>query len=95
MLITYLSTRKTTMPFTSIKDLYLHTTFKVVLNPNTADEDIFKHASDPIFQKVYEERIKPHLQEYLDHPILSVIDCIPFIENDFEIAAFTQQRALM
>ena len=95
MLITYLSTRKTTIPFTSIKDLYLHTNFKVVVIPNTADEGIFKHATDPIFQNIYEERIKPYLLKYLDYPILSVFDCMSFINNDFKIAAFISYRAAM
>ena len=83
------------MPFTSIKDLYLHTNFKVVLTPNTADEGIFKHATDLIFQNIYEERIKPYLLKYLDYPILSIFDCISFIKNDFETAAFTNYRGVM
>ena len=89
MLITYLSTRKITMPFTSFTELYLHTNFKVVVLPYSADEDFFKYSTDPIIQKIYEERIKPYLQEYLDYPILSNYDTIPFIKNDFGAAAYS------
>ena len=89
MLITYLSTRKTTLPFASITELYLHTNFRVVILPNSADEDFFKYSTDPIVQKIYEERIKPYLQEYLDYPILSNSDNIPFIKNDSGAAAYS------
>ena len=89
MLITYLSTRKTIMPFTSITELYQHTNFRVVVLPNSADEDFFKYSTDPIIQKIYEERIKPYLQDYLNYPILSNSDTIPFIKNDFGAAAYS------
>ena len=51
------------MPFTSITELYQHTNFRVVVLPNSADEDFFRYSTDPIIQKIYEERIKPFLKD--------------------------------
>ena len=88
-LISHLLSRKTIMPFTSITELYQHTNFRVVVLPNSADEDFFKYSTDPIIQKIYEERIRPYLQDYLNYPILSNSDTIPFIKNDFGAAAYS------
>ena len=87
MLVTYLSTRKTIMPFNTLEEMYLNTNFRLALIPNTAYEDAFKYSSDPMIQTIYEERIKPHLQEYLDYPNHNS-DLSHFIRNDLGTAIY-------
>ena len=76
------------MPFTSIEELYYNTNFRISLIPNSALVDDFAQSKDPLFQKIYEERFKPNLQEYLDYPILSIKDNINFIKNDYKTAVY-------
>ena len=89
MLITHLTTRKIVMPFTTIEELYYNTNFRISLTPNSAQQDDFAQSKDQLFQKIYEERIKPHLQEYLDYPILSSDDAFNLIRNDYKTAVYT------
>ena len=87
MLVTYLSSRKTIMPFNTMEEMYLKTNFRLALIPNSAYEDTFKYSSDPMIQKIYKERIKPHLQEYLDN-IVDNNDLSHFIRNDLGTALY-------
>ena len=77
------------MPFTSIEDLYHNTNFRILGMPNSGELDDFSQSKDQLFQKIYEERIKPHLQEYLDYPILSSDDAFNLIRNDYKTAVYT------
>ena len=77
------------MPFTTIEELYYNTNFRISLTPNSAQQDDFAQSKDQLFQKIYEERIKPHLQEYLDYPILSSDDAFNLIRNDYKTAVYT------
>ena len=95
MLITHLTVRKTSMPFRTIEDLYYNTNFRISLLPNSAQEDDFAQSADPMFRKIYEERIKPHLQEYSAYPILSIKDNINFIRNDYKTAVYTLYGSAM
>ena len=88
MLVTYLSSRKTILPFNTIEEMYLNTNFRLALIPNTAYEDDFKYSSDPLFQKIYEERIKPYLQEYMEYPT----DIYQVIRNDLETALYVMNE---
>ena len=83
------------MPFTSIEELYYNTNFRISLVPNAAHEDDFARSVNPIFQKIYEDRIKPHRKEYLNYPILSVKDTINFIRNDYKTAVYALYGATM
>ena len=95
MLITHLTIRKTSMPFTTIEDMYYNTNFRISLIPNSAQVDDFAQSTNPLFQKIFEERFKPHLQEYLDYPILSVEDNINFIRNDSKTAVYALYGTVM
>ena len=95
MLITHLTIRKTSMPFRTIEDLYYNTNFRISLLPNSAQEDDFAQSADPMFQKIYSERIKPHLQEYSAYPIQSIKDNINFIQNDYKTAVYTLYESAM
>ena len=87
ILITYLTSRKMTMPFSTIEDLYHKTNFRLALIPNSAHEDDFKYSLDPIYKKIYEERVKPYLQEYLNYPN-HLNDMFHFIRNDYDTALY-------
>ena len=87
MLVSYLSSRKTVMPFTSVEDMYLNTDYRLALIPSTTYEDNFKYSTIPIWQNIFKERIEPHLQEYADYPD-HLFDMVHFIKNDFSTALY-------
>ena len=64
MLISYLSTRFISLPFTNIRDLVENSDFKIGLVKGSSFEDAFKLSTDPIWQKAYSERIEPFLDQY-------------------------------
>jgi hypothetical protein len=64
MLISYLSIRVTHIPFNSLREMYENSNYRLALIPGSSHEDIFKLSNDPLWQKVYIERIKPFLEEY-------------------------------
>ena len=76
------------MPFTNIEDLYYNTNFRIALSPTSAPLDDFAQSADQLFQKIYEERVKPHLQEYMDYPMITYTDIINFIRNDYKTAFY-------
>ena len=63
-LISYLSTSKTVLPFTSLETLIDSTNYRIVIIPNTAQEESFKDHELPIRQKAWDERIEPYLEQY-------------------------------
>ena len=64
MLISYLSTRFISLPFTDIRGLVENSDFKIALIKGTHIEAAFKLSTDPIWQKAYSERIEPFLDQY-------------------------------
>ena len=87
MLVSYLATRKTVLPFQTLEEMYLNTDFRLALIPSTVFEDAFKYSTDPIWSAIYEQRLKDHLPEYKDFPD-HLFDMIHFIENDFSTALY-------
>ena len=75
------------MPFSTITDMYLNTDFRLALIPATSYEDDFKYSTDPIWNKIYEERLEPYLQEYSNYPD-HLSDMIHFIRDDFSTALY-------
>ena len=63
-LISYLSTSKTILPFTSLETLIDSTDYRIAIIPNTAQEESFKDHEVPIRQKAWDERIAPFLEQY-------------------------------
>ena len=63
-LISYLSTSKTVLPFTSLETLIDSTNYRIVILPNSAREEAFKDHELPIRQKAWDERIEPYLEQY-------------------------------
>ena len=83
------------MPFATIEDMYHNTNFRISIQPNSAQEDDFAYSVNPVFQKIYEDRIKPHLQEYSNYPILTIKDNINFIKNDYKTAVYALHGTVM
>ena len=86
MLVSYLATRKTVLPFSNLAEMYFNTEFRLALIPSTTYEDNFKYSTDPLFQNIYNERLKPHLPEYAD--AVDMNDIIQFIKDDFSTAMY-------
>ena len=63
-LISYLSTSKTILPFTSLETLIDSTNYKITVIPGTAQVESFKDHEVPIRQKAWDERIQPNLEQY-------------------------------
>ena len=93
MLVSYLSTRKTKLPFNTLTEMYQNTQFRLALIPSTSLEDDFKYSADPIWQKIYKDRLKPHLQEYSEYPD-HLSDMVHFIKNDFDTALYDAYLAI-
>ncbi len=67
MLISYLATRVTKLPFINLKGLLDNTDFKIHTYPDSNLEDLFKFSDDPLRKLAYETRIKDYLEEYRGH----------------------------
>ena len=87
MLVSYLATRKTVLPFGSLQEMYSNTPFRLALIPSTTYEDNFKYSRDPLFKNIYEERIKPHLEDYSSYENY-LTDMVHFIREDFATALY-------
>ena len=87
MLVSYLATRKTVLPFHTLSEMYENTDFRLALIPSTSFEDSFKYSADPLWQKIYKERLQPHLQEYSDYPD-HLSDMVNFLRNDYKTALY-------
>ena len=87
MLVSYLATRKTVLPFNSLSEMYERTNFRLALIPSTSYEDNFKYSNDPLLSRIYKERIQPHLQEYKEYPD-HLSDMTHFLRNDYKTALY-------
>ena len=52
------------LPFTSLETLIDSTNYRIVILPNSAQEEAFKDHELPIRQKAWEQRIEPYLEQY-------------------------------
>ena len=87
MLVSYLATRKTVLPFNTLSEMFEKTDFRLALIPSTSFEDSFKYSKDPLWQKIFKERLQPHLQEYADYPN-HLSDMVYFLRNDYKTALY-------
>ena len=65
MLLSYLATRVTSLPFIDIPDLVSNTEFRIILTPGSSAEDSFKTSTDPKWQVAWTDRVQPHLEEHV------------------------------
>ena len=64
ILISYLSTHKTNLPFNNLETLLSSTSYKIAVLPGSATADWFRYSSDPLTQRAWIERIEPYLDEF-------------------------------
>ena len=64
MLISYLATRVTVLPFYTLTGLLKTSDFRIALNPGSSYEDAFKLSKDPTWQEAWINRIQPYLDDY-------------------------------
>ena len=63
MLVSYLSTRFTILPFKDINGLMM-TDYKIGVKVGAIQQDYFKLSTDPLMQKAYSEKIEPYMNKY-------------------------------
>ena len=63
-LVSYLSIKKTQLPFNNIGELLDSTNYKIAILPDSIHEDDFKLSPDSNMQKAWNERIKPYLDMF-------------------------------
>jgi hypothetical protein len=64
MLVSYLANRVIVLPFNSLAELSQTSGYRMYLSPGSAEEDSFKLATDPIWQKMWTEKILPYMDEF-------------------------------
>jgi hypothetical protein len=64
MIFSYLSLRVVVMPFNSIPEMVYRSGYQLYVLPGGAMEDSFKLSTDPDWQKAWNEKIEPTLEEY-------------------------------
>ncbi len=67
MLISYLATRVIVLPFKNIQELVSKTNHRIVITPESSNEDFFRYATDPAIQEAWKSRIEPYLEEYAQY----------------------------
>jgi hypothetical protein len=64
MLITYLSTRVTVLPFNSMVQMVSTSEYRLFVPPGSSIEDDFKYSTNPVKQEAWTKKIEPYLEEY-------------------------------
>ena len=65
MLVSYLSVRKTYLPFESVEELVNNEKdFKIVASPGSSLMDTFKFSKNDIWQKGWTNQMQPYLEDY-------------------------------
>ena len=86
MLVSYLSTRKVTLPFLTLHELYHDTNLRLAVRPSTSWEDNFRYSSEELLRKIYEDRILPYRDEFEEFPYSHGMTYL--IENDHDTALY-------
>ena len=64
MLISYLASRKTVVPFKNIPELLEKTNYRVATAPGSAYSEAFRKSDNENYKRVWNERMQPYLDEY-------------------------------
>ena len=92
MLISYLATRVTVLPFNSIPELITNSPFRIILTPGSSYEDAFKTSRDPDWMVAWTDRVQPHLAEFLG---LGTSTFVELLENDDVTALYDNYFSVM
>ena len=85
MLISYLATRVTVLPFNNIPELIALSESKIALLPGSSYEDAFKTSTDPDWMIAWNDRIKPNIEDYMGK---STGDFVELIIKDSGVAFY-------
>ena len=85
MLISYLSTRITVLPFDNIPELIALSQYRILLVPGSSDQEDFRTSQDPDWKTAWIERVKPHLEANLG---LNTANLITLLEHDADSAFY-------
>ncbi len=61
MLISNLAMRVIVLPFNDLAGLVQHPDYNILIKPTGYYKDLFQHASSPLWQEAYENKVKPLL----------------------------------
>ena len=93
MLISYLSTRVTPIPFESIEGL-LDSSYSFYAKPGSSYWDSFQYGTNPTWREVFQEKLKPFEKEYTDY-MMSTDDQWAWVMEDGDRALYENFFALM
>ncbi len=85
MLISYLSTRVTILPYNSIPELLLTSQHRIVLVGGSSYEDAFKTSKDPDWMVAWSDRVQPHLETFVGYRAEKFLE---LLETDTETAFY-------
>ncbi len=60
----FLTTKLSRLPFNSLSELASSTDYRVFVRPGSSSDNTFRMSQNPLYQKVWRERIEPYLEEY-------------------------------
>ena len=63
-LYSFLATRRSYLPFRSLNDLDKTSQYKLLTPKGTFLLDLFRYSNDPLYKKVWEEKMKPYVDEF-------------------------------
>ena len=66
MLVSYLATRTTVLPFDGLAGLMSSSDFRVLTLYESSQEDLFKVSKNPLWQSAWIDRVQPHREEHKD-----------------------------
>ena len=67
MLVSYLAARIIVLPFTGIETLMADSEYLIAVWPGTYSQAVFESSIDPVWQKAWNERMKPYMEDYIPY----------------------------
>ena len=79
-LIFQMTTQELILPFNNLDELLEKTDFRVAIKPGGSQELTFRTSPFPVVQRVYEERIQPHMEVFASYrgEDNTFIECLVF-----------------
>ena len=87
ILISFLAKQTVALPFNNLREFYENTNDRLMIMPGGMIENDFRYSNDTLWQKVFHERIEPHLEEVKAYPDF-ITDMFHFIEKDYHTAIY-------
>ena len=94
ILISFMAKQTIALSFQDISDLYKNTDMRIAIMPGGMVENDFRYSKDPLWQKIFQERVEPHLEEIKAYPN-HITDMTHFIRNDYKTAMYDVYQAYL